>query len=412
MSLENYHSSIARIENIFLFNAKYQLTAREQKILLYLICTVDPKGKKLEVQLVPIKDLSNLIITKRSGSFYEEMTALSERLVSKRIKFDTQVKIKGRQMQGFINWFQSIIPVYNKRGEICLKFKFSSDLQPFLLELNEYTRINYSEILSFHSSFSIRMYQVFRAHRNKISKHRKKSTLIYELEDLKSFLGIESKYKDWRNFNKYVVKVINRDINELTSLDLKITLKKRGRKIVGLQFEVWDSCLVKKQNTTVKQNITAEKKKGAEEQQKVGVKDKLDQQVLERLTYAELRAVNLLIEYGVRHVIALKMLSRVGGSEIKGFEDWYFEIVLSLFNSKTNQTDASIKAATLVHWFLKKKVFEQGDHFARIMERLQVRKKTTQRERSKAWDNRLLAKEMTWRAFGKSQKKQVNAVTQ
>jgi len=35
------------------------------------------------------------------------------------------------------------------------------------------------------------------------------------------------------------------------------------------------------------------------------------------------------------------------------------------------------------------------------MERLQVRKKALQNKRPDAWDNRLLAKDMTWQAFEK-----------
>ena len=93
------------------------------------------------------------------------------------------------------------------------------------------------------------------------------------------------------------------------------------------------------------------------------------------------------------------MLSRVGGSEINGFEDWYFEEVISIFESKTKQEGEAAKAGTLVNWFLKKKIFEQGDMFAKIMERLQTRKKKLQQKRRDAWENRLLARDMTSEEF-------------
>ena len=93
------------------------------------------------------------------------------------------------------------------------------------------------------------------------------------------------------------------------------------------------------------------------------------------------------------------MVAKVQSSEIIGFQDWYFEEVIQIFESKTNQTTAAAKTGALVNWFLKKRFFEQGDHFAVIMERLQGRKKQLQLENTVAWDNRLLAKGKTAKVF-------------
>ena len=35
-------NTIARIENTLIFHAEYQLTAKEQKVMLYLISSIDP----------------------------------------------------------------------------------------------------------------------------------------------------------------------------------------------------------------------------------------------------------------------------------------------------------------------------------------------------------------------------------
>ena len=44
---------------------------------------------------------------------------------------------------------------------------------------------------------------------------------------------------------------------------------------------------------------------------------------------------------------------------------------------------------------MKLKVFEQDDQFAKIMERLAIRKKAYERDNVEAWENRLLARNMT-----------------
>jgi len=242
-----------------------------------------------------------------------------------------------------------------------------------LLELKHYTQIDYETILPLKSGFAIRMYQIFKAYRGKMAKHQKHSKLIYELQELRNLLGVGNKYKDWRNFKKRVVDVIEAEMKE-TDIKVNVTPTRKGRKVIGVKFEFWDKGTKSKAKKSRKLQV-------------------------ENLTFAQQKAHTILIEYGVEGSIALEMLSRVGGSETDGFEDWYMEEVIRIFESKTKQKDEVAKAGTLVNWFTKKKVFEQGDHFAQIMERLQERKKVLQRERLVAWENRLVAKGMTSEEF-------------
>ena len=373
METTDKHILIARIENNFIFNAQYLLTAREQKIMLFLISKINPTDKNFQIQVISLKELKGLIMKNRSGSFYAEMIDFAARISQKQIVFESDIRLDKKKIKGIINWFQSIVPVYNEEGDLCLEFEFSNKLKPYLLQLKEYTQIDYLETLPLGSSFSIRMYQVFRAYRDKMRKHQKKSKLVYELENLKMILGVADKYKDWRKFNERVLKVIAKEVNEHTSVNVKINKQTKGRKVVGVEFEIWE-----KGNATKK----SEKHKNAE-----------------NLSFAELRAFNLLCEFGITEAIALEMLSKCKGSETKGFEDWYFESVIQIFETKTEQTDSAAKAGTLVNWFVKKKIFEQGDMFARIMEQLAERKKQLQTANEKAWDNRMIAKDMTAEAF-------------
>ena len=112
-----------------------------------------------------------------------------------------------------------------------------------------------------------------------------------------------------------------------------------------------------------------------------------------------MKALKILTNYQITQELALEMINRAKGSEITGFEDWYFEEIIQIFESKTNQKTAAAKTGTLVNWYLKKKIFDQGDHFAVIMERLQRRKKQLQNEQGTAWDNRLLAKGKSAESF-------------
>jgi len=362
------NNTLARIENHFIFNAQHGLSAREQKVILFLISQINPLDKQFEMQIVPLKEIQDILLDKRSGSFYEQMMNFADRMTDKKISFDTSVKFRGKKMKGYINWFSSIIPIYNELGDTCIQFLFSKDLKPFLLELKQYSQIDYAQVMPLGSSFSIRMYQVFRGYRDKMSKHQKRSVINYDLQELRTLLGVVDKYKDWRNFNRRVIGVIEDELKQ-TDIRVKPTPIRKGRKVTGIKFEIWD--------------------KGNRSTPKAG-KLKFD-----TLTFSQRKAYQKLVGYSIADDIAMEMIGRVGGSELIGFEDWYFDMVLSIFESKTRAKSEEQKAGTLVNWFLKKKIFDQGDHFAKIMEQLQARKKKLQDTRPEAWDNRLLAKTMT-----------------
>ena len=232
--------SIARLENDFIFNAQYQLTAREQKIMLFLISNINPNEPNFEVQIISLKKLESVIMTKRSGSFYDEILEFSTRISTKQIIFDSTIGINKKKIKGIINWFGSILPVHNDNGEVCLEFIFSEKLKPFLLQLKEYAQIDYQEVLPLASSYSIRMYKVFKAFRQKMSKHQKRSKLRYELLDLKKLLGIEDKYPIFSNFRIKVLELFLREINGLTNIGVEMRMIKKGKTIVALEFEFWD----------------------------------------------------------------------------------------------------------------------------------------------------------------------------
>ena len=55
------NTKVARIENFFVFNAKYSLTAKEQKVILYLIAKINPRlQERFHEQTVPIIRLAKV----------------------------------------------------------------------------------------------------------------------------------------------------------------------------------------------------------------------------------------------------------------------------------------------------------------------------------------------------------------
>lgn len=331
-------------------------------------------------QTVSVRELEQVLKgdAKKWGGLYEELELLRDRLVRKGIYLPTEVEINGRMLSGYINWFQHIMPMKDESGNAAIQFLFSQSLQPFLLNLREYVAINFLEVIPLKSTFSIRMFQVFRAHRDRMGKYQNRSTLRYDLEDFKGLLGVEGKYDDYRNLRKKVLEVIIKEINEHTSIEITYKPLKKGRSVAAVMFEFWDK---------------------SPRAKKVKQKGLFDGLKLKDLSYSQTLAFDKLVAYGVTDGVALEMISKVKGSEFICFEDWYFDEVVQIFERKTNQEAEGAKAGTLVVWFLKMKVFEQGDHFAAIMERIQNRKKQLQEKTPTKWDNRMLSKGITATEF-------------
>ena len=382
VSLMALHNSrqIARIENRFIFNAQYKLSPREQKLILYLIANMDPqKQERFHEQTVTVREFEKMLKadSKKWGGLYTELRDITKRIRSKGIEFDTNIRVDGHRFPGYINWFQSVTPMENNEGEVCIKFLFSEDLKPYLINLNQYARINYTEAAMLKSGFAIRMFQIFKAHRGKMREHEQVSELVYELNNLKKLLGIADKYPDFRNFRRRVLNIIEREMNEHTTIDLeKIgTIRNSKRQIVKLIFIFSDKVdLANKPKDYVPST-----------------------EELNTLTFAQMKAYKILVKFKVNEGIAFKqLLPKVKNKEFIGFEDWYFEEVLKIFKIKSKRG-----VGVFVNWFLEHKIFEQGNHFATTMEKIQARKKKLQLNEPETWDNRIAAKTMTAKAFAK-----------
>jgi len=231
-------NKVARIENFFVEHAQYILNVREQKIILHLAANLNLEKENFHEQTVPVKELEQML--KRSdtkwGGIYQEMVDFADRISGKKIKFPSDVLLNGKQLPGFIPWFAGITPCYNESDEVCLKFRFNSDLKPFLLKLNQYVRINLSEIAKLDSFYPIRLYQIFKSNLAKQGKYNKIATKTYDLKDLRELLGAKKKYEEFKYFNRDILSKAKKDINQHTQIYVRYETLRTKRKITHIKF--------------------------------------------------------------------------------------------------------------------------------------------------------------------------------
>jgi Initiator Replication protein len=395
MNTENI-DKIAKIDNTFILNAQYRMTAKEQKVLYYLISHLNPKGEKdFNVISVPIKHIEETLkeASKKWGSLYEEIERLCDSMITKNIKFPSNVIIEGKALKGRINFFSSIRPLVDENGQTVIKFSFSPDMKPFLLQLHHYVNIGVLEVVPMKNTHAIRMYSIFKSERDRLRGVRNIITMTYTLKELKAMLGIEDKYlKDnFKDFRIYVLDKIRDDINETCpTMVVKYDYIKAGRKITGVVFTVCE----KKANTTAFEQLKKKEPKPKKEYTEDYAPNKREVEVLNR---SKKKAFEKLVNYGIFDGIAYKqIIPTIKGSEFEGYEDIFIEKALQHFEKTAIQvTTKELKASTFVTWWVKNKVYETGDVWADILEKVVHHKKELQKTNPTAFENRQLAKSMT-----------------
>jgi plasmid replication initiation protein len=389
---------VAKIENTFILNAQYKLTAKEQKVFYYLVTHLDPKNEKEFYTIsVPLKHIEEMLRDNddRYGSFYEKMEVLCDNLITKSIKFPSNILLNGKKMKERINFFSSIKPLIDETGQTVLQFSFSPDMSPFLLQLHHYVNIGIEEITPMSNTHAIRMYSIFKSEKDRLRGVKNVVTMKYFLEELKAILGIGENYtgQNFSDFRIHVLDKIRDEINEnAPTMSINYEYLKTQRKVTGVTFNVTE----KKTPKRIKEKPIKELKLSDTVKNYVPTEKQLD-----TLTRAKLQAYNKLLEFGVFAGIAYKrILPKIQGSEFEGFEDFFIEKAITHFEKNAIQkTTKDLKASTFVTWWTKNKVFEGGDVWADILEKLVKHKKQLQIKNPEAFDNRNIAKTMTHGEF-------------
>lgn len=388
--MQNKKSLIASIENEFIMKAHYSLSAVEQKIVLYLASRINPKvDKEFHKQVIPIKELEKVFLNDKDikwGSVYSYLETICDKLLDKTIRFNKPLLLNGkiRALKGRINWFQHILVVENEHKQICIEFKFSDMMKPFLLQLSKYVKLNILDVMEMQGKYAIHMYQVFKSERAKTRLFTKfESVVQYDLLEFREYLDIVDKYGKISNLRRRVIEPIISEINEYSEeIRVRYEYIKRGKSVIGLKFFVSDAPL-KMENKASK------------------FKDFVpSEEDLSSLTNAHYKGYLKLVDYGVIQGIAYKqILPTIRAGDILGFEDIFINSAITYFDQNTNHKNNQYKAGAFVKWWTENKVFsDKNDIYWKLHEKAYSYKKNLKGE---AKINREIAKDISRKEFEK-----------
>ena len=162
--------------------------------------------------------------------------------------FDFSLAVRHDQKTRFIHLFQDMIIDENTK-EIHYQFG-NTFVQYFTGICREYFELETQEVISLHSSYAIRIYQMLKAKLNLPEKE-----FIYVIEDLKNQLNLKTKYNVYNNFKQYVLEIAKLQINnsEVCKFSFDYEEIKTGRKVTAIKFII----IPKQQNYYIKNNKIA-----------------------------------------------------------------------------------------------------------------------------------------------------------
>jgi len=400
---------IVRLDDRLVYHGSYSLSAKAIKIIFYVIAKyIDPKdtNKTLPIIDIPLKEIAVAItetdIAKKnnwSGSLYKSINEVCEEMSSTQIKFHSDVEVDGLKLKGFIN-LCSVFPRMID-GEKYISFGFDPFMAQFLFGLTKYVLTYRPEVNRLRSGYSIRLFQMLKGHARKKAKFGANIFReTYSVDNLRFLFNVGDAYAEFKHFNNLVIKKCMNEINDNTTIKiLKVNKMKKGgsRTTSHLEF------VFTEQEPNENLSFTdANSTKGF-------VPKEVD---VDKLSLAELQAYEMLVEFGVIEGIAYrKILPEIKGSESEGFEDYFIRFCLNHFKKwSNNQGNRKKAAATFVNWWTKNEIFDvTSDVWTKANEQVTAQKKQLLSKNPDAYQNRMVAKEMTYKEFAVWWKEQENS---
>jgi plasmid replication initiation protein len=214
-----------------LLQSRFKLKPVTLKMISTLISSIKETDEPDKEYIFKIKNFAELMGSS-SHKIYELLDEATEELLSKPIK----IPIEGRKGFKKFNWVSKAEYRY---GEGTIVFRVDQDLRPYLIEAKErYLRYRIHNILQLKSTYSIRMYEIFKDWLNSQIRYKKTKTIKKEVsvDWLRDTLEIPESYR----FNdiKRVINKAQKQILDFTDISFDYEEVKKGRRVESIVFEI------------------------------------------------------------------------------------------------------------------------------------------------------------------------------
>ncbi len=219
--------------NDLIRKGRYDLTAQQQKIVLFAISKIKKSDDPRQFYEIPIRELCKACGIQYDPSGYYYTTIKND---MKKLTSPIWVKYPD-DSEWTVSWFSDvgIVPL---SGTVYIRFH--ERVWRFLFDLKErYTQYRLEEVLVFRGKYAIRFFEILRSYfsREELDEGKEKEIEI-SVDELRKKLCLEA-YPTWKEFSRNVIKKAVDEINAYSEQMLvSYEPVKRGRKVEKVRFIV------------------------------------------------------------------------------------------------------------------------------------------------------------------------------
>jgi plasmid replication initiation protein len=213
--------------NEIIEKVKYNLTATEQKVLLFSISKIKPKDELNQTYEFKIKDFCDVVgIDYSSGSNIKNIKKAITNVSNKGFFILTD---KERRQWDLVNWYNKVT-ISESDGMIY--YSFGEFVNKYLLNLTRnFTQYKLLSILPMKSNTSIRLYELLKANNGKMI-----TDITFDVDEIQEKLMIQ--YNDYNNFKKRVLDKAVEEINYYSDINVDYKPIREGRSIKAIEFTI------------------------------------------------------------------------------------------------------------------------------------------------------------------------------
>lgn len=227
-------AQIVAKSNDLIRRTRYNLTAQQQKIVLFAVSKIRPTDDVNQSYEFSIADLCEACGLKvDAGGYYYRSIKEDLRKLTQR---EWCVMPDGSEKT--MSWIgdADILPL---RGTVIITF--NRNMAPYLFDLRErYTSYRLENVLVFKNKYAIRLYELLRSYTTKaLLDNFVEREAVFSVDELRSMLDVKS-YPRWADFNRFVIKKAVKEINSFsTDIHIEYSLRRGGgRNIETVVFQI------------------------------------------------------------------------------------------------------------------------------------------------------------------------------
>jgi len=208
--------------------ACYSMTLEEKRILSWLISEIRMNDKEFKTHTLDLTELYQFLALTKGGSTYTAAARATKRLVGRVVEIE---KVSDGEVVELLQFPFLSKAHYKLTGEGTVSMRLNDEAAPYLLNIaGNYTEVEFRILMTFHSFYSCRLYEIAKCELNK--SHKRRVSVTVPLSKARDVFGIEKNwYRVFGNFSEKVLKPACRELTQKSDLDVSFVTKRVGRKV-------------------------------------------------------------------------------------------------------------------------------------------------------------------------------------